>query len=173
MGWGDCGTDSKGRPIGYVHEATCDHPGCEEQIDRGLAHACGGMHGTSEGDCEGYFCGKHLYSVEDPEQRLHSAQLCEACKNTWNEYLVEDLLEQVKELKEALPVPAQPTDAQLDRIRETIRGTIEEWRASYRIEPDKTHGDLEALLVGAVMAMHQNRMITINQEAESPGREVK
>src|SRR5690242_1453939 len=66
MGWGDCGTDSKGRPIGYVHEATCDHPGCEEKIDRGLAYACGGMHGTGEGGCEGYFCYKHLYHVEDP-----------------------------------------------------------------------------------------------------------
>lgn len=60
------------------------------------------------------------------------------------------------------------TDTQLDRIRETIRGTIEEWQASYRIEPDKTHGDLEALLVGAVMAMHQGGVITINSKAERP-----
>lgn len=33
-------------PIGYAWEATCDHPGCEKQIDRGLAYACGGMHGN-------------------------------------------------------------------------------------------------------------------------------
>lgn len=59
MGWSDCGTDSKGRPIGYGHQATCDHPGCEEVIDRGLGYACGGMHGEDEHSCDGYFCGNH------------------------------------------------------------------------------------------------------------------
>lgn len=72
MGWGNCGADSKGRPIGYCHAARCDYPGCRTRIDRGLAYACGGMHGTSTlgGDgsidwdanhesCEGYFCEKH------------------------------------------------------------------------------------------------------------------
>ena len=34
MGWGNCGTDSQGRPIGYIFEAICDHPGCKEKIDR-------------------------------------------------------------------------------------------------------------------------------------------
>jgi hypothetical protein len=72
MGWGNCGSDSKGRPIGYVHAATCDHPGCTKKIDRGLAYACGGMHGPGAylgGDddvdwqdvsCEGYFCEEHM-----------------------------------------------------------------------------------------------------------------
>lgn len=69
MGWGNCGTDSKGRPIGYCHAARCDHPGCWAKIDRGLSYACGGMHGAGEhvGDdlfndwtCEGYFCESHL-----------------------------------------------------------------------------------------------------------------
>ena len=36
MGWGNCGTDSKGRPIGYLHRGKCDHKGCKERIDRGL-----------------------------------------------------------------------------------------------------------------------------------------
>ena len=60
MGWGNCGVDSKGRPIGYVFEATCDHPNCDVKIDRGVAHACGGMHGENTCSCEGYFCEKHL-----------------------------------------------------------------------------------------------------------------
>ena len=65
MGWGNCGTDSKGRPIGYVFEATCDHPECDKKIDRGLAFACGGMHGeeaclSDAPVCEGYFCSDHL-----------------------------------------------------------------------------------------------------------------
>ena len=37
MGWGDCGTDVNGRPIGYLYESTCDHPGCNKKIDRGLS----------------------------------------------------------------------------------------------------------------------------------------
>jgi len=41
MGWANCGTDSNGRPIGYAHEATCDHPECNAAIHRGLSYACG------------------------------------------------------------------------------------------------------------------------------------
>jgi hypothetical protein len=59
MGWGDCGEDSKGRPIGYLFPAICDAPGCAAAIHRGLAYACGGMHGALEWACEGYFCEKH------------------------------------------------------------------------------------------------------------------
>lgn len=60
MGWANCGEDSRGRPIGYAHAATCDHPECDTKIDRGLDYACGGMHGETEYGCEGYFCYKHL-----------------------------------------------------------------------------------------------------------------
>lgn len=78
MGWANCGADSKGRPIGYAHEATCDHPGCNTKIDRGLSYACGGMHGEGSGfQCEGYFCPAHLKSVTHPE--LHIEQQCFAC----------------------------------------------------------------------------------------------
>ena len=35
MGWGNCGTDSKGREIGYHHMTSCDQDGCEAEIDRG------------------------------------------------------------------------------------------------------------------------------------------
>lgn len=66
MGWASCGTDELGRPIGYAHEGTCDHEACAREIDRGLAHACGGMHGE-EGAyggeaCSGYFCELHIYA---------------------------------------------------------------------------------------------------------------
>lgn len=60
MGWGDCGTDVNGRPIGYLYESTCDHPGCNKKIYRGLSYACGGMHGEDEFSCEKYFCEDHL-----------------------------------------------------------------------------------------------------------------
>lgn len=50
---------------GYVFDATCDHPGCEAVIDRGLSYACGGMHGVYDKEhgiecCEMYFCGEHM-----------------------------------------------------------------------------------------------------------------
>ena len=89
MGWGSCGKDSKGRPIGYNHAATCDHKGCKAKIDRGLSYACGGMHGAggnySDAACEGYFCSKHIICVEDKEGNCFS--VCQSCyeefKDEW------------------------------------------------------------------------------------------
>lgn len=81
MGWGDCGLDSKGRPIGYTHEAICDEPGCDVKIDRGLSYACGGMHGVNGVDCENYFCEDHLYYHVKEE-----LSLCKNCLTTgWDE----------------------------------------------------------------------------------------
>jgi hypothetical protein len=75
MGWANCGQDSRGRQIGYAHEATCDEPGCTEEIDRGLAYACGGMHGDDVHYCEGYFCGAHRRFVDLPD----SGRVVEVC----------------------------------------------------------------------------------------------
>lgn len=74
MGWGNCGTDSKGRPIGYIFDATCDHPDCIKEINRGLDYACGGMHGETEFGCEKYFCYDHLIYSETAESFL-----CKTC----------------------------------------------------------------------------------------------
>ena len=82
MGWGSCGTDSKGRPIGYAHEGICDHEGCDAEIDRGLAFACGGMHGEDECGCEGYFCIQHLTLADDDHCK---DQLCITCASLINE----------------------------------------------------------------------------------------
>ena len=84
MGWGNCGTDSQGRPIGYVFEATCDHPGCDAKIDRGLSYACGDMHGETEVSCEKYFCDKHRrnfirVSGFRHESDTRDEQVCDAC----------------------------------------------------------------------------------------------
>lgn len=83
MGWANCGTDSEGRPIGYAHGAQCDHPGCKARIHRGLAYACGDMHGDGNrhnGDygCEKYFCSEHLLSRVVSADG-DSVQLCPAC----------------------------------------------------------------------------------------------
>jgi len=79
MGWGDWGQDSKGRPIGYLFVAKCDHPKCGKEIDRGIGYACGGMHGENGYDCEGYFCYDHLLlGVETPDGEC--SHFCHACE---------------------------------------------------------------------------------------------
>jgi hypothetical protein len=67
MSWARCGTDSRGRRIGYAYAARCDEPGCRARIDRGLAYACGGTHGAGADFCEGYFCEKHLVFADVAE----------------------------------------------------------------------------------------------------------
>ena len=76
MGWSYCGTDSDSRDIGYSIDATCDHKGCNKKIDRGLAYACGGMHGQNEYDCEKYFCYEHLI--------LHTTESIFVCPECFN-----------------------------------------------------------------------------------------
>lgn len=59
MGW-SIGYDSNWkRDIGYGVPATCDHPGCGEEIDRGLGCVCGGEPYGGDRGCGLYFCGKH------------------------------------------------------------------------------------------------------------------
>src|SRR6185437_800087 len=77
MGWANCGKDSRGRSIGYAIDGICDHPGCEAEIDRGLAHACGGMHGEDTLSCERYFCGPHHRNIVEFDGQ-HLA-LCDEC----------------------------------------------------------------------------------------------
>jgi hypothetical protein len=87
MGWGNCGLDSKGRPIGYMYEGICDHPGCNKEIDRGLGYACGDMHGEDEVSCENYFCSEHLYFSDTP---IGTRFLCEDCAKLMAEYMEEE-----------------------------------------------------------------------------------
>jgi hypothetical protein len=79
MGWANCGEDDLGRPIGYAHAATCDHPDCEAKIDRGLVYVCGGMHGGDGIGCGRYFCHRHLVVGCVP------VQLCEPCAARYDE----------------------------------------------------------------------------------------
>lgn len=81
MGW-SIGHDGRwgkyGRDIGYGVPATCDHPCCGAEIDRGLSYICvsepyGGDHG-----CGLFFCGSHL-SYEDRGEDC--PQLCERCRD--------------------------------------------------------------------------------------------
>lgn len=70
-----------GKPCGYSVLDVCNVEGCEKEIDRGLAYACGGYPGEGEGFCDGYFCAEHLtLGLGDPEIR----QLCPNCLKEWN-----------------------------------------------------------------------------------------
>lgn len=90
MGWGNCGFDKQGRPIGYVHEAECDHPDCNKKIDRGLSYVCGTMHGEDEHSCDKYFCEEHKSNlVETSDDDV--IRVCDSCakelldSNEWHD----------------------------------------------------------------------------------------
>lgn len=72
MGWAVGYDEHWKRDIGYGVPAWCDHPDCNEVIDRGLSYVCGGQPYGGEFGCGLYFCGKHLYLDVGP-------QLCERC----------------------------------------------------------------------------------------------
>lgn len=84
MGW-SIGNGQGGRDIGYGVPAICDHPDCDERIDRGISYCCGGYVG--EDGCGLYFCGKHLSSgvrndgENDDDWTSH--EVCEICKHNW------------------------------------------------------------------------------------------
>lgn len=70
MGWCVGWDGTWQRDIGYGVPAVCDHPECEESIDRGLSYVCGGQpYGGADGCCL-YFCGNHL----------GPRHLCERCQ---------------------------------------------------------------------------------------------
>ena len=84
MGWADCGTDSKGRSIGYGYGTICDQRGCAKEIDRGLSYACGGMHGDDEYSCEKYFCEDHQKILIETDQG-NLIKVCSECEKPYIE----------------------------------------------------------------------------------------
>lgn len=70
MGWSIGYDDKWGRDIGYGVPAYCDHPDCNEVIDRGLSYVCGGEPYGGEHGCGLYFCNEH---------HIFYHQNCERC----------------------------------------------------------------------------------------------
>jgi hypothetical protein len=80
MGWAVGWDSEKRRWIGYGVPAVCEHPDCDEEIDRGLAYRCGDL---SDDGCNMFFCENHLAYAYDAEQNeLSDWALCERC--IWN-----------------------------------------------------------------------------------------
>jgi hypothetical protein len=81
MGWARY-RNHEGRECGYAVAATCDHPGCTAEIDRGLGYLCGttdAIDGSGPG-CGKYFCEKHLPAVRRLKTGEYAA-LCVTCKD--------------------------------------------------------------------------------------------
>ncbi len=67
-----------GRDVGYGVPAICDQPGCDKEIDRGLAFVCGGNVGGEPNGCGLFFCYEHLAYYNNIEH-VWSQQLCDVC----------------------------------------------------------------------------------------------
>lgn len=76
MGWSIGYDDNWKRDIGYGVPATCDHPGCGAQIDRGLGFVCGGDSYGGERGCGLFFCNEHMLMPISPKL---PPQLCDRC----------------------------------------------------------------------------------------------
>lgn len=74
MGWSI--GEFNGRDIGYGVPATCDHPGCCMEIDRGLSYVCGGQPYGGDHGCGLFFC---RYHVRIAGQMRDHARLCFRC----------------------------------------------------------------------------------------------
>lgn len=76
MGWSIGYDENWKRDIGYGVPAECDHPRCNEQIDRGLSYLCDDEHG-----CGLYFCEEHLdyHERRVANGEMESVQLCPKC----------------------------------------------------------------------------------------------
>jgi hypothetical protein len=72
MGWAVGYDKHWKRDIGYGVPAFCDHPGCEAEIDRGLAYVCCDQqpHGGELG-CGLYFCGRHRFGWRGKCEQCH------------------------------------------------------------------------------------------------------
>lgn len=73
MSWAVGFSDRWQRDIGYGVPSWCDHPGCYETIDRGLAYTCGDLYPEENGGCGLVFCSKHHFLGES------NYFVCERC----------------------------------------------------------------------------------------------
>lgn len=74
------------RFAGYGVPAICEYPDCNEEIDRGMAHACGGEPNSERG-CDRYFCEKHLifhgFNLNGERQYLFVCERCDKYKDPY------------------------------------------------------------------------------------------
>lgn len=76
MSWAVGFDNRHNRFIGYGVPAYCDHPDCNEEIDRGLSYVCGGEPWGGNHGCGLHFCENHLQFAGDKRDNV---QLCSRC----------------------------------------------------------------------------------------------
>jgi hypothetical protein len=83
MGWSIGYDNNWERDIGYGVPAICDHPDCNEEIDRGLGYVCGGEPYGGEFGCGLHFCDEHLKVVKHTEYKEEDKFIfkCERCEH--------------------------------------------------------------------------------------------
>lgn len=74
MGWAIGYDENWKRDVGYGVPSNCDHPGCAEQIDRGLGYICGSDVGGGDKGCGLFFCGKHMRATGICVRCSHNAE---------------------------------------------------------------------------------------------------
>lgn len=74
MSWAIGYDENWKRDIGYGVPSICDEPTCNNEIDRGLAHVCGGDVYGGDNGCGLFFCGHHLW-----HGRKNYDPLCHRC----------------------------------------------------------------------------------------------
>lgn len=74
--------EHNGRDIGYGVPAICDHPNCNNDIDRGLSYVCGGEPYGGEHGCGLFFCGEHLFyhQFRGEETVIQTCKRCDTYK---------------------------------------------------------------------------------------------
>ncbi len=72
MSWAIGHDGNWNRDVGYGVPSICDHPGCNKEIDRGLAYVCGDAPYGGDVGCGLFFCEDH--SSGHP-------RLCERCQS--------------------------------------------------------------------------------------------
>lgn len=73
-------SDGKAIAAGYDVTTICEHKGCHEEINRGLAYLCGNTPGGDEYGCGGYYCYRHLYLGSGAPV---SEGLCKRCSDAY------------------------------------------------------------------------------------------
>lgn len=68
MGWSIGWDSNHSRDIGYGVVAYCDHPECNEEIDRGLSYVCAGEEPYGGDGCGLYFCSRHSNAIGECER---------------------------------------------------------------------------------------------------------
>jgi len=72
--------DGVERHLGYGVQCLCDHPKCNEVIDRGLAYLCGQYPGEHHPvGCGRYFCPEHKRGWRRSEDRDTYIEVCGRC----------------------------------------------------------------------------------------------